>query len=172
MSSKSWAWTGRASPKNGRPTPSVVRGLEEEERALRGRAEAEEKEFALSRKKRTGKRKAFSSSAGSLDVLQEKIEQPPDPHQEPDAAQGNAAAKIDALKADRGRRGRRSGPPERPHRRTGQKPSTHEDQKSRAETGLAESEARLRANPGRAGRGRGRPGRAPRRTSSGKKTSG
>jgi len=77
-----------------------MRGLEEEEQALRSRAEAEEREFIRHQEKWNQEARALVESGGVLDVLREKIGNFESRSESLARRKDNAAARIEALREE------------------------------------------------------------------------
>jgi len=121
----------------------VIRGLEEEEMAFRSRAEAEEKELAAQQDKANREDKALLELHGAIDVVQEKIGHLEAVLKTVGQRKSGAAAKIDALRAEVGAAEAEEARLKDLIVELGQKLAAHEEQKSRQETALAESESGL-----------------------------
>jgi chromosome segregation protein len=122
----------------------VIRGLEDEERELRGRAEAEEKEFALLQEKANLEGKGLLELGGILDVLQEKINSLQIFIKNLTPRKESAAAKIDALKADAVAAEEETARLKDLIVGLDDKIVAQEERKNQLESGLFESESRLR----------------------------
>ncbi len=121
----------------------AVRGLEENERSLRGRVETEDREFGLHQEKTRAEAKALLELRGSLDVLQERIQNLESLIADLVRRKESTAAKLATLEDEI-----RAAAEERDRTQAlivdlGDKASDHEVRQSKLDRSLQESEIRL-----------------------------
>jgi len=121
----------------------IIHGLEEEERTLRNRAEAEEKDLILHQEKSNGEATHILELRGTLDVLQEKIRNLQASVRSLTQRQENTKAKIDALQTEiRASEAEAARLTER-LAELGAEAASREAQMKQQETAFAENEIRL-----------------------------
>jgi chromosome segregation protein len=121
----------------------IIRDLEEQETALKGRAEAEEKEFALHQEKTNRDAKNILELRGTMDVLQEKINHLQDLAKNLGQRKEGTTAKIKSLQEEI-----RNAQDEEARLKAlivelVEKAKTHETEKTRQEVLLGQNEVRL-----------------------------
>jgi len=121
----------------------IIRDLEEQETALKGRAETEEKEFALHQEKTNRDAKNILEQRGAMDVLQEKINHFQDLAKNLGQRKEGTTTKIKSLQEEI-----RNAEDEEARLKAlivelVEKAKTHEEEKARQEALLGQNEVRL-----------------------------